>query len=229
MKILSTFYIMYMKRILPLVFVSFISTHLWAQESKFIIGLDLTASTTNHWGDFDRKFVDPIQGIYPGLNIEYALPNQLSLKSGLAFERKGISYEAVASNIAGTEEWNIRHSEYCEYISIPIVISYSTQGVVNFYLNGGVFGGFLLKQISEFYSERDKTTNIEVLKDRSTNYDAGLSIGAGINKSFGRRFCLDFGVRNNLGLVNLASSESSGSGSYKTNSFGAVLALKLKI
>lgn len=91
-----------MKRILHLVFIILFCSQIWAQESSFVIGFDLTASTTNHWGDFDREYVNPIQGIYPGFNFEYFFHNHLSLKSGLAFERKGVSYDAVASNMSGT-------------------------------------------------------------------------------------------------------------------------------
>ncbi|MFH0759447.1 MAG: porin family protein [Bacteroidota bacterium] len=216
-----------MKQLLSLICIFLACSQIWAQESRFIIGLDLTGSTTNHWGDFNRESVDPIQGIYPGFNFEYFIQNHLSLKSGLAYEKKGISYDAVASNISGTEVWNINHFIYYEYISIPLLLSYSTQGVINFYANGGFFGGFLVKQISEYYSERDNTTNIEELEDSSKKYDAGISIGAGINKSFGKRFCIDLGIRDNLGLVNIFLAESSGS--LKTNSLGLVLALKLKI
>ena len=218
-----------MKRIFPLVSVLFICSNLWAQESRFIIGIDLTASTTNHWGDFDRDHVNPIRGIYPGFNLEYVLQEHFSLKSGIGFEKKGISYDAVASNISETEQWNINHSIYYEYISIPVLISYSTQGKVKFYLNGGFFGGFLLKQMSEFYSERDNTTNIEELEDSSKKYDAGISFGAGGSIAFGKRICVDLGVRDNLGLINIYPTEWSVSESLKTNSLALVLALKLKI
>jgi len=219
----------YMKRILSLVCILLFCSQIWAQESRFIIGLDLTRSTTNHWGDFNRDNVDPIRGIYPGFKFEYLIQNQLSLKSGLAYEKKGISYDLIASNISRTESWNINHSIYYEYISIPILLSYSTQGVINFYVNGGFFGGILLKQMSEYYSERDNTTNIEELEDISKKYDAGISIGTGISKSFRKRFCIDLGITDNLGLVNIFLAESSGSGSLRTNSLGLVLALKLKI
>jgi hypothetical protein len=161
--------------------------------------------------------------------MEYILQDHFSLKSGIGFEKKGISYDAVASNISRTEQWNIHHSLYYEYISIPVLISYSTQGKVKFYINGGFFGGFLLKYMSEFYSERDNTTNIEELEDSSKKYDAGISFGLGGSIAIGKRICVDLGVRDNLGLVNLYPAEWSISESLKTNSLALVIACKVRM
>jgi len=218
-----------MKRILPLLIILLLCSQIWAQDSRFVIGLNLKALTTNHWGDFNREYVNPIRGIYPGLNFEYVFHKLFSLKSGLDFERKGVSFDLVASDLSGTEQWNIHHSIYYEYISVPILLSYSSQGATYFYVNGGFFGGFLVKQISEFYSERDDSNNVEELEDSSKKYDAGLSFGAGINKPLGKRICVDLGVRNNLGLANIFLPESTDTESLRTNSFGIVLAINLKI
>lgn len=218
-----------MKRILSLVSVLFICSDFWAQESGFIIGIDLTASTSNFWGDFNRNSATSFRGIYPGINMEYVLHEHFSVKSGIAFEKKGISYDLVVSNVSLTEQWNIHHALYYEYISIPVLISYSTRGKVKFYLNGGFFGGFLVKHMSEYYSERDNTTEIKELEDGSKKYDAGISFGAGGSIAIGKRICLDLGVRDNLGLINLYSTESAMAESIRTNSLALVLAFKLKI
>ena len=213
-----------MYKILPLISVLLLCSNLRAQESKFIIGLDLTASTTNHWGDIDRDYFDPIRGLYPGLNFEYLLQDHLSIKSGLAYEEKGISYQGTGSNISGTETWNYDHSTYYQYISIPILISFSSQGAVRFYINGGFFGCILINQVEEHYTDRDNTINVWKTRDNAAKYDVGLSIGAGINKHIGKRFIIDLGIRDNLGLINLYNY-----GKLRTNSIGMVAAFKIKI
>lgn len=217
-----------MKKILPLISLFLICSNLGAQEARFIIGVDLTASTTNHWGDFDRDYFTPVRGLYPGFNFEYLFQNQFSIKSGLAYEEKGISYEGTASNISGSETWSYSRSIYYEYISIPILISYTTKGVVRFYINGGIFGCILLNRVEEEYSDRDNELRVWKTKDYSAKYDLGLSIGAGINKNIGKRFIVDLGFRENLGFINLIDNEYSSS-ILRTNSFGIVAAVKIRI
>lgn len=218
-----------MKRILPLLLI-FFCFQLAAQNSGLIVGINLTASTTNHWGlgDIDREYIHPIRGIYPGVNIEYVFHKVFSIKSGLGFEKIGISCEAIASNISRTEHWNIIHSIYYEYLTIPVLLSYSTQGAINFYLNGGVFGGIHLKTVSEFYSDKDNSTSVDELEDFAKPFDVGLSFGLGISKLIGERFYIDLGIRDNLGLVNILY-EANYTGNLRTNSLGVVLAVKLKL
>ena len=191
------------------------------QDSKLILGVDAAATRSKLWGDgmSHAHNIDPLYGFSPGIILDYILSPALSIRTGLCYERRGYRSDVIGliSDVA----------TYNDYLLTPLVVSLSTKGVAKFYVNGGVFFGFLLSKtrLLTFHGDID-----EEIRDASENarmYDFGLSFGCGVMRPIGSRIILDFGLRDNLGLIDTIKTENGGKTRY--NTLGVVLSLKYRL
>jgi hypothetical protein len=164
--------------------------------------------------------IDPLYGFSPGINLEYILSPALSIRTGLCYERKGYQSDPIGGGLKDATTYN-------DYLLTPLLVSLSTKGVARFYVSGGVFFGFLLSKtrLLTFYGDID-----EEVRDASENarkYDFGLSFGCGVMRPIGSRIILDFGLRDNLGLIDTIETENGGKTRY--NTLGVVLSLKYRL
>ncbi len=216
-----------MKKIFVLVAFSTLVFTVFAQDSKFIIGVEAAAIRTIPWGEDVTDAINPIYSVSPGFNLEYSLNSNFSLKSGLLYERKGLATEITLLDTnyepIGTQD----HTAHFDYLTIPVMVSYSTQGTVRFYVNGGTYFGFLLSNtitLGEFGDYPEQT--IDVKEDTKT-FDFGLSFGCGLFLPIGERFAFDFGLRDNLGLIDMFIPENDGKA--RMNTIGIVASLKYRL
>ncbi len=216
-----------MKKIFVLVAFSTLVFTVFAQDSKFIIGVEAAAIRTIPWGEDVTDAINPIYSMSPGINLEYLLNSNFSLKSGLLYERKGLATEITLLDTnyepIGTQD----HTAHFDYLTIPVMVSYSTQGTVRFYVNGGTYFGFLLSNtitLGEFGDYPEQT--IDVKEDTKT-FDFGLSFGCGLFLPIGERFAFDFGLRDNLGLIDMFIPENDGKA--RMNTIGIVASLKYRL
>lgn len=194
----------------------------YGQNSKLILGVDAAATRSAPWGGgiSDSPNIDPLYGFSPGINLDYILSPALSLKTGLCYERRGSRSDATGGGVIDVTTYN-------DYLLTPLLASLSLEGVPEFYVNGGVFLGFLLSktQLITFYGDIDEET-----RDASENarkYDFGLSFGGGVRGPIGNRIILDFGFRDNLGLIHTYKTESSMK--FRYNTMGIVVSLKYRL
>ena len=216
-----------MKKIFVLVAFSTLVFTVFAQDSKFIIGVEAAAIRTIPWGEDVTDAINPIYSMSPGINLEYLLNSNFSLKSGLLYERKGLATEITLLDTnyepIGTQD----HTAHFDYLTIPVMVSYSTKGTVRFYVNGGTYFGFLLSNtitLGEFGDYPEQT--IDVKEDTKT-FDFGLSFGCGLFLPIGERFAFDFGLRDNLGLIDMFIPENDGKA--RMNTIGIVASLKYRL
>jgi hypothetical protein len=60
------------------------------QESKFVIGIELVpTAVTLHSNDFLKDIQDPRLSFFGGVDAEYRVSKNISVKTGIGFERKG--------------------------------------------------------------------------------------------------------------------------------------------
>lgn len=210
-----------MKRIFALLVCSFLFLVVYGQDSKLILGVDAAATRSTLWGDgmFNAHNIDPLYGFSPGINLEYILSPALSIRTGLCYERRGYQSDPIGGGLKDATTYN-------DYLLTPLLVSLSTKGVAKFYVSGGVFFGFLLskKRLLTFVGD------IEEVRDASENarkYDFGLSFGCGVMRPIGTRIILDFGLRDNLGLIYTVETEYGGKDRY--NTLGVVLSLKYRL
>lgn len=194
----------------------------YGQDSKLILGVDAAATRSNLWGDgMSHAYnIDPLYGFSPGINLEYILSPALSIRTGLCYERRGYKSDPIGGGLKNVTTYN-------DYLLTPLLVSLSTKGVAKFYVSGGVFFGFLLSKtrLLTFYGDID-----EEVRDASENarkYDFGLSFGCGVMRPIGSRIILDFGLRDNLGLIYTVETENGGKDRY--NTLGLILSLKYRL
>ncbi len=216
-----------MKKVFVLFALSTVVFTVFAQDSKFIIGVEAAAIRTIPWGEDVTDAINPIYSMSPGINLEYLLNSNFSLKSGLLYERKGLATEITLLDTnyepIGTQD----HTAHFDYLTIPVMVSYSTKGTVRFYVNSGTYFGFLLSNtitLGEFGDYPEETIDV---KDDTKTFDFGLSFGCGLFLPIGERFAFDFGLRDNLGLIDMFIPENDGKA--RMNTIGIVASLKYRL
>ncbi|MHC9088671.1 porin family protein [Tenacibaculum sp. IMCC1] len=156
-----------------------------------------------------------------GIATNIQLKNELSLQIELNYERKVVSVFSPEFEINGVKINSFRNYDLYDFMTLPVLLRYEVGEKSPFYINGGVFLGYLL-------SARERVNDGDLSEDLSeyfTDFDLGLSIGVG------KIFLLDNSnelfveLRNNLGLTNI---DSDPNGQYqKTNSLSFILGWNL--
>ena len=218
-----------MKKIFLFLSLVMISSVLFSQESKISVGLQFAPSVTSIRGNsmidkYDNRFV-----ISPGLTFDYHITQNLSFNSGLAFERKGAKTEILLTDITGVPIGNHEVKFNYDYLTLPLMATYNTNGKVRFYIGGGTFLGFLISQKFVFRAIEGSSKETEDNTDNTKRIDIGLSLITGVNIPMTDNLTLDLGLRDYLGLINTSKVTTLNDGSIKTNSFSIVLGLKYKI
>ena len=201
----------------------------YGQDTKIIVGFDLTPTVTSLRGnsmtdDYDARF-----SISTGLTFEYIIYKNISIKSGLAYERKGSKSSIFIMDETEPilENQDIRLN--FDYLTLPILVSVATKGKTTLYVNAGPYFGFLLSQKIKYSAVGSYPEMTVDNLDYSRRMDFGLSIGLGLNIHLTKKLLLDLGLRETWGLLNTSKTEVIDDGSIKTNSFGLLLGLKYKL
>lgn len=200
-----------------------------AQNSKFIIGIEAAAIRTLPWGEDVADRWKPQHNISPGLNLEYLLNTDFSIKTGLVYERKGWFASYVSSTIDRTQIWLSEHVTNFDYLTVPMLFSYSSNGVARFYVNGGAYFGILLSnntiiRVYGNYPEYVPSEQKHDVSEDTKTLDFGFSFGCGLFLPMGERYAFDFGLRDNLGMVDWFKPEYEGKS--RINTIGIVASLK---
>ena len=219
-----------------IVIIIFTTCSVFGQENKFRLGFSLAPSFTNVRGP---QYFDKVDNLYRnktqrgslkitfGANLEYEIRDKFSLTLGLNYARKGgllanpIYYSDYQTGEVIESLYGENITDYVrKYITMPFFGSFKFGPKKTFFLNGGVFGGFLLSSTKDaFYWS----------KTNSYRFDAGLLIGLGGMLDLSDKFALSFEFRNNLGLVNIDNTPELGSMTLKTNSFNIITGLSWKL
>lgn len=213
-----------MKRTLVFIALSAMVFTVFAQDSKFIIGVEAAVIRSHSWGEDIPDAYNPLYSISPGLNLEYLLNSNFSLKSGLSYERKGLTTEFTFLDTNFGPVGTMHYTAHFDYLTIPTMVSYSTKGNLQFYINGGTYFGFLLSNTNTFSEIGDFPEQTIDVKEDTKTFDFGLSFGCGLFLPIGERFAFDLGFRDNLGLIDTFKPETDGK--VRMNTIGMVVSLK---
>ena len=119
-----------MKKLIPLITILLFSSQLFAQ-GKFEIGLESGPNISSIRGnEIVENNMDSRIGFYGGLSLQYNISEQLAIRSGLAFTRKGSSAVdslALFDSLSGTFQTKGRLytcSDF-DYVSIPLLLRFS--------------------------------------------------------------------------------------------------------
>lgn len=200
----------------------------YGQDSKVIVGVELMPSLT--W----LKFIPP-DVIFPrlvfsgGMSVEYGVNSVFSVKSGLLFVRKGMKEYITFTNETGEPLGKvIRKTDY-DYLVIPLLASFATEGKTKIFINIGPYAGYLIRSMQ-------KTSAFEQYPERKLKFtsavqkiDFGLSGGLGIRIPFGEKILMDIAGRGGLGLRKFYAMREFYGIEAKHISVGLLVGLKYKI
>lgn len=201
-----------------------------AQESKIKFGIQggLNYSSLRGYETYTND--NPGFAYLFGISFQYQVKENLSIKADLNYERKTQKSKDVLELESDNPQnpftpgvYHFTNTAFLNYIVLPIMLKYNFSNDKSFYVNGGPFLGYLLK------SGASTTLNIQGLNNEDiddTKYRKSLDYGisAGIGKEFklNGNHQIYVELRENLGLANIAKSNSLYAYTVKTNSINVI-------
>lgn len=201
----------------------------FGQTNKFDVGVEGCPTLTFLRGnDFIDNNHEPTIGFTGGLFFQYNFKKIISLRTNIAFERKGSVLTAQTIDINGNPLGEISTNTNFNYLTFPILFRATFGKKVQFFVNAGPYFGYLIKQT--FVSTGDNfptTTNDNTALDK--RFDTGISTGLGLSVPIKSKFAFAFEVRNNLGLYNVSAVPVVNNGTIKTNSTNFLFGFTYKL
>lgn len=215
----------------------------YGQDSKFAVGFNVTPTITSlkgaikppisfnngNNGNVPTIFYGSQYSFSAGLSVEYFVCKHLSIKSGLAYERKGAQTYRYPMDDIIDGYWppnNMDKKMNFDYLTLPILGSFSTKGKIKFYMDAGIFLGFLVSQKDIIAADGSNPELINNNYAAVRKLDFGLSLGLGLRMPLTKKLLLDFGLCNNTGLINVNKTYLSNDAVLRTNSMGFQFGLK---
>lgn len=215
-------------------FVIMISGLAMSQNSEFSYGfhsgLNYSQLSKGHFpGEVDSK--KPMIFVTLGAKAAYQLNDRFKINVELNYERKSSKTESEIEvrndpenpqmYINDSFQWNL------DYLIMPVTAQYCFSDENSFYLNGGIFMGYLLNAKIKYSSDStlsDFPNSDEIdLNSNLKKFDYGLVVGLGKNFQWGNDKNLYLELRENFGLNNISDMNSGFYTDVKTNGINLVL------
>ncbi len=217
-----------MKRFLILLLLT-LSLATFAQPKLNLIGIEAGPSYSSLRGnDYINEYHDPRFGFAGGVTVELSLKNNLSLKSGIGYERKGSSIEFPYINEYGIQTGTTHIKENFDYIAIPVLLRTGFGKESRFFFNIGPSFNFLLKQTEHYDAIEDFPEQNNDNTDSFRTSELALSVGIGTIIPINKRFSFSCELRDNLGLSNIGKAKSADGGGIKTNAVNLLVGVSFK-
>lgn len=157
---------------------------------KFSLGLALSVGTNTTIPVIDKSYIvsdyrktyNAHNSFQIGASIGYTINRHLSTELGLQATRKayGISYEMA--------NYKVEVEEKLTYIEMPLVLKYHIMPThrINYFVHGGVFGGYLISGFNNFQStylptnEQFEFVNVSTTPRRK-RLNGGIVLGGGVS------------------------------------------------
>jgi hypothetical protein len=201
----------------------------YGQTNRIDLGIEGSPSLIFLRGnDIIDNYHKPTIGFSGGLFFQYNFKKVISLRTNIAFERKGSIMKSPAADENGNPLGVITSNINFDYLTFPVLIRAASGKRVKFFANSGIYFGYLIKQT--FVSKGDNFPKISSDNtSRNKKFDIGFTSGIGLSIPIKTNFSLSFEIRNNLGLYNVSAANVINNGSIKTNStnllFGCIFKL----
>jgi len=214
--------------ILGLIILNFGATA-YSQTNKFDIGVEGSPSLIYLRGnDIIKQFHKPTIGFSGGLFFQFNFKKIISLRTNIAYERKGSIMTAQTTDINGNPLGKITTNSNFDYLTLPILVRATFGKKIQFFVNAGPYFGYLIKQT--FVSKGDNIpTTTSDNSSLAKRFDTGISTGLGLSVPIKTTFAFSFEVRNNLGLYNVSAVPVANNGTIKTNSTNFLLSFTYKL
>ena len=222
-----------MKQLIFLLLTAVLTTSAFGQQSKYNFGLEGSPSMTFLYGnDIINKYHKPVLGFSGGFSFQYNFPKIFSIRTNVAFERKGSEYNNMFyytnqnGDTIGSEK--VIAYVHFDYLTLPLLFRASFGKKIKYFFNTGFFFGYLVKQININEATQYLPANTIDNISRDKRFDIGVSAGLGLEIPIKDKIFITFEVRNNLGLYNVSKVPVSNDGTIKTNSTNLIIGLAYK-
>jgi hypothetical protein len=139
-----------------LLFLTFVNTTL-GQTNKFEIGIDGSPTLTFLRGnDFIENNHKSAIGFSGGLFFQFNFKKIISLRTNIAFERKGSAFTSQATDFNGNPLGKITSNTNFDYLTFPILVRATFGKKIQYFVNAGPYFGYLIKQT--YVSEDENNT-----------------------------------------------------------------------
>jgi hypothetical protein len=172
--------------------------------------------------DIIEKYQEPTIGFSAGVTFQYNFKKLISLRTDIAFERKGSVWEGETTDENGNSLGEITTHSNFDYLTLPLLIRLSLGKKIIYFINTGPYFGFLIKQTSVTRGDEIRTLTNDNTSDFN-RFDIGISVGLGLSIPISKQFLVSFEIRDDLGLYNVSKSPVINNGTIKTNSAGMIL------
>lgn len=164
---------------------------------------------------------EPAVGFAAGGSLQWNLSRILSLKVNPAFERKGSMAFIPITDANGENVGTGRNYLNYDYLTLPIMAAATFGRDFRYFVNGGPYVGYLIRQFSTFRAENLPRGNFNGTSQQK-RLDFGISMGMGMSVPLSPSFNFSLEVRENLGLTNVSAlpviNNNGRPGSILTNS-----------
>lgn len=212
------------RTVLILLFGLLYTTLSYGQIKRFEVGVEGGLGPTFIRGNSKPPaYSDPKIGFTGGFTFQFNLPNIVSLRSGLSYDRKGASEKITETDNTGVITGEFSVDRNFDYLTIPVLARISFGKRFKFFTNLGPYIGILLRQttvIEEHTGFPGETTDDT---HNFKRFDIGMSAGIGGGFPVNDRFMITIEARYNLGLYNVSKVPLSNNGSILTNSTNLII------
>lgn len=191
-----------------------ILSQLTFSQKKIEYGINGGINYSNFRGN---EFTDNFNydfGFLIGLTVEYSFKKNLSIISGINYERK----KSVNNSFYLFNNENPKITDKIDYLTLPVFLKLNFDN--HFFINGGSYLSYLIsgEYVLEGITKLDQT-------DLKKRVDFGISFGIGKKFKLNEKNNLNLEIRNDFGIVNISDTEISNNGTIKTNSLNLIMGL----
>ncbi|MEO6903030.1 MAG: porin family protein [Bacteroidia bacterium] len=201
----------------------------YGQTNKFYIGVDGGPSLIFLRGS---KVIDNHQksaiGFSGGLFFQFNFKNVISLRTNVAFERKGGKFTAPATDNNGTSIGELTACSSIDYLTLPVLVRATFGNKIQYFINAGPYFGYLLRDRVVVKGD-NILTFIGDYTASDKRFDTGISTGLGLSVPLNKNLAVSFEIRNNLGLYNISAYPIDNNGTIKTNSTNGLFSFTYKL
>jgi hypothetical protein len=166
-----------------------------------------------------------LNGFTGGLYLNYNFNKRLSIKSGIAYERKGFRDSFAGTTAIGQS--SIYEMGYnLDYLVVPLLMRANFGNKIRFFVNGGPYLGYLVKQ-----QDVSNLPNFPMLTDANfteKKIDLGISAGVGCSYPINELISITVEARNNLALISLNDGVNSNNNNSTNFNLGITYHLRDK-
>jgi hypothetical protein len=207
-----------MKRIATILSLIFIGTgsSLHAQNSMFDLGLEggPNLSTILMKSSLPSYDPNPKTAVYGsgGFIFQYNFKNFLSIKTGFSYQRKGYQLNNLPSLDVSTGNMLSEKGKLnfrMDYLTFPVLVKASFGKKVNYFVNAGPYGGYLLQLTDRTrYNGSSSTQKDDPDKFGVNRWDFGIAGGIGIAIPIRTYWVVSAEIRNYTGLIDIAKNNN---------------------